>query len=141
MPTIDVAGVRQNQRTEAIGIIAKAHGHYRSYPDACVPQRDCHRHDRCRAEYRRARSDRILGSDGVHAVRLWRRYLFFEQTDTSQDAGRAFLKRQAQRTAIETRRAHSRPSVLNSPRSSPGGLTAIRVLRGGCSRSPSRCSS
>ena len=27
-----------------------------------------------------------------------RRYLFFEQTDTSQDAGRAFLKRQAQRT-------------------------------------------
>src|SRR4029450_5399298 len=26
------------------------------------------------------------------------RYLFFEQTDTSQDAGRAFLKRQAQRT-------------------------------------------
>lgn len=28
-----------------------------------------------------------------------RRYLFFEQTDTSQDAGRAFLKRQAQRTS------------------------------------------
>ena len=27
-----------------------------------------------------------------------RRYLFFEQTETSQDAGRAFLKRQAQRT-------------------------------------------
>jgi pimeloyl-ACP methyl ester carboxylesterase len=28
-----------------------------------------------------------------------RRYLFFEQTDTSQAAGRAFLKRQAQRTS------------------------------------------
>jgi pimeloyl-ACP methyl ester carboxylesterase len=70
-----------------------------------------------------------------------RLFLFFEQTDTSQGAGRAFIKRQAQRTADRDPESSRRPSARRPRRSLPGGPMAIRARPGVCSGSTSRCSS